>query len=216
MDRVIAAAEGSLDPLHDNLELSKIQGILRTTSFGGVLLQDAINVANLWDSSLSQQPPQPRQLHLLPPLLTPASPPRARLGPTAARQVPPVSPLPSFRLPPSLICLMWALSCRHGPRPVPSARPRWSQPALPDLLTGLDPSPSDAPEPDLDFDVELTSSSEHSSNPSQPPSPVRDPTSPVARSPPSSQSPLRQPAPRPDRCRASTPAPGTSRVSLRW
>jgi hypothetical protein len=50
MDRVVAAANGTLDPPHDALELSRIKDVLRTTSFGGFLLQDVLYVARLGDT----------------------------------------------------------------------------------------------------------------------------------------------------------------------
>ncbi len=72
IDRVIAAAEGSLDPSQDPLELSqtRIQAILRTTSFGGILLRDVLNVARLGDPLLVPQPSPPQPLR-------PRSPPLA-------------------------------------------------------------------------------------------------------------------------------------------
>jgi hypothetical protein len=59
MDRVVAAADGTLDPPHDALELSRIQDVLRTTSFGGFLLQDVLYVARLGNTLPTPQPPPP-------------------------------------------------------------------------------------------------------------------------------------------------------------
>ncbi len=237
LDRVLAVADGDRTLPSDVHELTRIQGLLRTTTVGGVFLHDVINVARAlepcpWPPPSRPPVPTGRPVGgdtMNPPARTAHGPSRHHwaqpAGPTPATVSAPAAPPGCLRPTPFRAILP---SMARAPMPAlppsPSAQPPGdgglspcpvTEPADDDLEVELDLSPSPPHDPDPHSSWHPTSPTLSSAAwPTDSDSSPDDPDPPRARSePPSSPSP---PPPLAHASRTSSPAIGASRVTLVW
>ena len=235
LDRVLAVADGDRTLPSDVHELTRIQGLLRATTVGGVLLQDVINVARALEPCPWPPPSRPPGPTGRPVGGDTINPP-ARMahglsrhhwaqpaGPTPAIVSAPAAPpgcprpIPFRAIPPSM-----ARAPMPALPPSPSNQPPGdgglppcpaTEPADDDLEVELDLSPSPPHDPDSHSSWHPTSPTLSSAGwPTDSDSSPDDPDPPRARSePPSSPSPPPHLA---HASRTSSPALGASRVTL--
>ena len=237
LDRVLAVADGDRTLPSDVHELTRIQGLLRTTTVGGVLLHDVINVARAlepcpWPPPSRPPVPTGRPVGgdtMNPPARTAHGPSRHHwaqpAGPTPATVPAPAAP-PGCPRPIPFRAILPSMARAPMPAlpPSPSAQPPGddglspcpvTEPADEDLEVELDLSPSPPHDPDPHSSWHPTSPTLSSAGcPTDSDSSPGDPDPPRARSePPSSPSPPPHLA---HARRTSPPAIGASRVTLVW